>query len=76
LQIRHRDQEQRSIFNPWNLATGNAIVDMKLAGTGLHPQLQGQVRLEKFDATLPFSYPDDSARLPLFRSGRSPQSKD
>jgi hypothetical protein len=38
-----------------NLATGNAIVDMKLAGTGLHPQLQGQVRLENFDATLPFS---------------------
>ena len=33
---------------------------MKLAGTGLHPQLQGQVRLENFDATLPFSTPDDS----------------
>ena len=38
-----------------NLATGSAIVDMKLAGTGLHPQLEGQVRLENFDATLPFS---------------------
>ncbi|MEO8045411.1 MAG: translocation/assembly module TamB domain-containing protein, partial [Spartobacteria bacterium] len=38
-----------------NLATGSAIIDMKLAGTGLHPQLQGQVRLENFDATLPFS---------------------
>jgi len=38
-----------------NLATGSAIIDMKLAGTGLHPQLQGQVRLESFDATLPFS---------------------
>jgi autotransporter translocation and assembly factor TamB len=38
-----------------NLATGNAIVDMKLTGTGLHPGLQGQVRLENFDATLPFS---------------------
>ncbi|MGH8162806.1 MAG: translocation/assembly module TamB domain-containing protein, partial [Rhodanobacteraceae bacterium] len=38
-----------------NLATGSAIVDMKLAGTGLHPQLQGQVRMEDFDATLPFS---------------------
>ncbi len=38
-----------------NLATGKAIVDMKLAGTGLHPQLQGQVRLEDFEATLPFS---------------------
>ncbi len=38
-----------------NLATGSALIDMKLAGTGLHPQLQGQVRLESFDATLPFS---------------------
>ncbi|HEY2799493.1 MAG TPA: translocation/assembly module TamB domain-containing protein [Chthoniobacterales bacterium] len=38
-----------------NLASGSAIVDMKLAGTGLHPQLQGQVRLANFDATLPFS---------------------
>jgi autotransporter translocation and assembly factor TamB len=38
-----------------NLATGNAIVDIKLNGTGLHPGLQGQVRLENFDATLPFS---------------------
>ena len=38
-----------------NLATGSAIVDMKLAGTGLHPELQGQVRLANFDATLPFS---------------------
>ncbi|HEY1583908.1 MAG TPA: translocation/assembly module TamB domain-containing protein, partial [Chthoniobacterales bacterium] len=38
-----------------NLATGSAVVDMKLAGPGLHPQLQGQVRLKNFDATLPFS---------------------
>ncbi|MBA3651107.1 MAG: translocation/assembly module TamB domain-containing protein, partial [Chthoniobacterales bacterium] len=38
-----------------NLATGAAVIDMKMAGTGLHPQLQGQVRLEKFEATLPFS---------------------
>ncbi len=38
-----------------NLAAGAAIVDMKMAGTGLHPQLQGQVRLENFQATLPFS---------------------
>jgi hypothetical protein len=38
-----------------NLAGGNAIIDMKVGGTGLHPQLQGQVRLEKFEATLPFS---------------------
>jgi len=38
-----------------NLATGRAIIDMTMTGTGLHPQLQGQVRLENFDATLPFS---------------------
>ncbi len=38
-----------------NLATGKAVIDMKLSGTGLHPQLQGQVRLDSFDATLPFS---------------------
>jgi autotransporter translocation and assembly factor TamB len=38
-----------------NLATGRAIIDMKLTGTGLHPRLEGQVRLENFDATLPFS---------------------
>jgi autotransporter translocation and assembly factor TamB len=38
-----------------NLATGGAIVDMKVSGTGLHPGLQGQVRLENFEATLPFS---------------------
>ena len=38
-----------------NLAAGKAIIDMKLSGTGLHPGLQGQVRLENFDATLPFS---------------------
>ncbi len=38
-----------------NLASGRAIIDMRLTGTGLHPGLQGQVRLENFDATLPFS---------------------
>ncbi|MGI8431703.1 MAG: translocation/assembly module TamB domain-containing protein, partial [Chthoniobacterales bacterium] len=38
-----------------NLAAGAANIDMRLAGTGLHPQLQGQVRLENFQATLPFS---------------------
>ena len=38
-----------------NLATGTAIVDMRMTGTGLHPQLQGQVRLADFEATLPFS---------------------
>ncbi len=38
-----------------NLATGEATIDLKLDGTGLHPGLQGQVRLAKFEATLPFS---------------------
>ncbi len=38
-----------------NLAAGSANIDMRMAGTGLHPQLQGQVRLENFEATLPFS---------------------
>jgi autotransporter translocation and assembly factor TamB len=38
-----------------NLATGGAIADIKLAGTGLGPQLQGTVRLENVEATLPFS---------------------
>ncbi|PYJ49865.1 MAG: hypothetical protein DME87_08135, partial [Verrucomicrobia bacterium] len=38
-----------------NLATGGAIGDLKLNGTGLHPELQGTVRLENVEATLPFS---------------------
>ncbi len=38
-----------------NLATGGAIADIKLTGTGLHPELQGMVRLENVEATLPFS---------------------
>jgi hypothetical protein len=38
-----------------NLATGGAIADIKLTGTGLHPELQGTVRLENVEATLPFS---------------------
>jgi autotransporter translocation and assembly factor TamB len=38
-----------------NLATGGAIADLKLTGTGLHPELQGLVRLENVEATLPFS---------------------
>jgi hypothetical protein len=38
-----------------NLAGGEAVVDMKLNGTGLHPAVQGQVRLKNFEATLPFS---------------------
>lgn len=38
-----------------NLANGGAISDLKLSGTGLHPALQGLVRLKDVEATLPFS---------------------
>jgi autotransporter translocation and assembly factor TamB len=38
-----------------NLANGGAIVDLHLTGTGLQPALQGLVRLENVEATLPFS---------------------
>src|SRR5256885_8928979 len=35
-----------------NLADGGAITDLHLTGTGLHPDLQGWVRLNNVDATL------------------------
>jgi hypothetical protein len=38
-----------------NLATGGATSDLKLTGTGLHPQLQGVVQMQNVEATLPFS---------------------
>ncbi len=38
-----------------NLANGSAAVDLKLAGTGLEPYLEGSVRVEDFLASLPFS---------------------
>jgi hypothetical protein len=38
-----------------SMATGGATSDLHLIGTGLHPGLQGLVRLEKVEATLPFS---------------------
>ena len=38
-----------------NLANGNAIANLHLGGTGLHPELKGTVRFEKVEATLPFS---------------------
>lgn len=38
-----------------NLANGAANCDLHLMGTGLHPGLQGQVRLKNVEATLPFS---------------------
>jgi autotransporter translocation and assembly factor TamB len=38
-----------------NLANGAAGIDLKLAGTGLAPYLEGSVHIEQFEATLPFS---------------------
>jgi autotransporter translocation and assembly factor TamB len=38
-----------------NLATGAATADLRLTGTGLHPGLNGVVKLRDVDATLPFS---------------------
>ncbi len=38
-----------------NLANGGAVSDLHLTGNGLHPALQGWVRLDNVDATLPFS---------------------
>jgi hypothetical protein len=38
-----------------NLATGEATTDLKLIGTGVHPGLQGVVKMEEVEATLPFS---------------------
>ncbi|HEY0369879.1 MAG TPA: translocation/assembly module TamB domain-containing protein [Chthoniobacterales bacterium] len=38
-----------------NLAHGGALVDMRLTGTGLQPKLDGSVRLQNVEATLPFS---------------------
>jgi len=37
------------------LANGGAISDLHLTGSGLHPGLQGLIRLENVEATLPFS---------------------
>jgi len=38
-----------------NLANGAAALDLKLAGTGLAPYLEGSIRIEEFKASLPFS---------------------
>ena len=38
-----------------SLANGGAVIDLHLNGTGLHPGLEGQVRLDNVEATLPFS---------------------
>jgi hypothetical protein len=38
-----------------NLANGAVALNLRLAGTGLEPYLDGNVRIEKFVASLPFS---------------------
>jgi len=38
-----------------NLANGAAALDLKFAGTGLAPYLEGTVHIEQFKASLPFS---------------------
>ena len=38
-----------------SIANGGAIIDLHLGGTGLHPLLDGQVRMDNVEATLPFS---------------------
>jgi autotransporter translocation and assembly factor TamB len=38
-----------------NLANGGALVDMRISGTGLEPKIDGSVRLQNVEATLPFS---------------------
>jgi hypothetical protein len=54
-----------------NLATGGATGDLKLTGTGLRPELQGVVRLENVEATLPFSRLQVSYGVLYFDSGDS-----
>ncbi len=54
-----------------NLATGAAIADIKLTGTGLRPELQGTVRLENVEATLPFSRLEVSQGFLYFDPGDS-----
>jgi hypothetical protein len=49
-----------------NLANGGAIVDLHLIGTGLRPGLQGLIRLENVEATLPFSRMDVSSGFLYF----------
>jgi autotransporter translocation and assembly factor TamB len=49
-----------------NLATGEATSDLKLTGTGLRPGLQGLLRMENVEATLPFSRMEISRGLLTF----------
>jgi translocation-and-assembly-module (TAM) inner membrane subunit TamB-like protein len=49
-----------------NLATGGAVGDLKLTGTGLRPELKGVVQMKNVEATLPFSRLDISRGLLTF----------
>ena len=44
-----------SVLIRGNLATGGAVVDLRFIGAGARPGLDGLVRLENVEATLPFS---------------------
>src|SRR5256885_778402 len=52
-----------------NVANGGAISDLHLTGTGLHPDLQGWIRLDNIDATLPFSRLEISSGFLYFDPG-------
>lgn len=54
-----------------NLAKGGAVADLHLTGTGLHPGIEGMVRLENVEATLPFSRLDVSYGYLSFDPGDS-----
>jgi hypothetical protein len=49
-----------------NLASGGANVDLRATGTGLHPVLEGTVRLQNVEATLPFSRLEVSSGILYF----------
>src|SRR5205085_1037124 len=52
-----------------NLANGGATSDLHLTGNGLHPALDGWVRLDNVDATLPFSRLESSSGFLYFDPG-------
>jgi hypothetical protein len=58
-----------------NLANGGAVSDLKLSGTGLHPGLQGLVRLNDVEATLPFSRLEIASGFLYFDPGDSMNPK-
>jgi autotransporter translocation and assembly factor TamB len=54
-----------------SLANGGAVSDLHFGGTGFHPELQGIVRLENVEATLPFSRLEISSGLVYFDASDS-----